>query len=57
MQPKAIKAGYHLLLALLGLMEMRHSKTPFRKAVCGGWCGFHTVLAWDDWHHPNPEDK
>jgi hypothetical protein len=57
MKPYQTRAGFHGLLMALAIFEIRHAKTPFRKAVACAWAGFHGYLAYADWLDKEDKDS
>lgn len=51
-----LKIGWHVGLALLAFYEMTQSRTPLRRAFCGGCAGWHLGAAYDDWKSPAAND-
>ena len=48
MQERLVKAGWHALMATVAIVELRSSRSLFRKLLCGAAAGWHATAAVQD---------
>ncbi len=56
-QERLLKAGWHVGLATLALIESRSAKTNLRRLFLGACAGWHFMAALIDWEDPGEEGK
>jgi hypothetical protein len=54
-QQRLLKAGWHVGLGTLALIESRTARTNFRRLVLGACAGWHFMAALVDWEDPPDE--
>lgn len=48
MSERFIKSGWHALLVIAALVELRTARTPLRKLLIGAAAGWHALAAYED---------
>ncbi len=56
MSERFVKSGWHALLVIAALVELRTARTPLRKLLIGAAAGWHALAAYEDALSSNRQD-